>query len=31
MDISLGTQDQTFFFSGDGGAHYFSLLLRYAE
>ena len=31
MDISLGAEDQTFFFSGDGGAHYFSLLLRYAE
>ncbi len=31
MDISLGRKDQTFFFSGDGASHYFSLLLRYAE
>ena len=31
MVISLGIQDQFFFFSGDGAAHYFSLLLRYAE
>ena len=31
MVISLGIQDQSFFFSGDGAAHYFSLLLRYAE
>ena len=31
MDISLGTQDHTYFFSGNGSSHYFSLLLRYAE
>ena len=31
MDISLGVQDHTYFFSGDGSSHYFSLLLRYDE
>ena len=31
MVISLGIQDKTYFFSGDGAAHYFSLLLQYEE
>ena len=31
MEISLGIQEQTYFFSGDGASHYFSLLLRYDE
>ena len=31
MEISLGVQEQTYFFSGDGASHYFSLLLRYDE
>ena len=31
MDISLGVQDHTYFFTGDGSSHYFSLLLRYDE
>ena len=31
MDISLGIRDSDYFFSGDGEAHYFSLLLRYQK
>ena len=31
MVISLGIQDKIYFFSGDGAAHYFSLLLQYEE
>lgn len=31
MEISLGFRDGDYFFSGDGDAHYFSLLLRYPE
>ena len=31
MDISLGIRDSDYFFSGDGDAHYFSLLLRYQK
>lgn len=31
MDISLGRAGKTFFFSGDGAMHYFSMLLRYED